>query len=371
MNTKIIRLTHVVHSFGTGGMEKGIATLVNKGSKHFEHSLLCLTTSGESRRLLKKPIRIVELKKAEGNSLRFIKRTAKALRSLNPDIIHTRNWSGLDGVIAARLAGFSNVVHGEHGWGVADVNGLKLKRLLIRRLLACWVTEFTCVSRQMLHWLHEDIRISERRITQIYNGVDCGSFRPATDLEREKIRENIGVSKNRPIIGIVSRLDPIKDHQTLFRAFYEVRKSHSQAVLLVVGDGPERRRLENIADCGIVFLGNRSDIPDVLRALDVFVLTSLNEGISNTILEAMATALPVVATNVGGTPEIAKNGATCILARPGDVDFICNAINEYLGDSEIRRAHGMAGRERVLRKFSIQAMVRGYESVWHRVAFRF
>jgi glycosyltransferase involved in cell wall biosynthesis len=137
---------------------------------------------------------------------------------------------------------------------------------------------------------------------------------------------------------------------------------------LVVGDGPERRRLESAAGEGIVFLGNRLDVPEILRSLDVFVLPSLNEGISNTILEAMASGVPVVATRVGGNPELVEDGQTGTLVSARDKEAFASALIRYLDDPDLRRLHGEAGRARACNHFSVSKMVDGYEAVYRRVA---
>ena len=206
-------------------------------------------------------------------------------------------------------------------------------------------------------------------MTQIYNGVDVEKYRQGNG--RDRIRVEIGLAADIPLVGVVGRLDPIKDHPTLFRAFEAVRTVLPEACLLVVGDGPERKCLENQAGDGVIFLGNRSDAPEILRALDLFVLPSLNEGISNTILEAMATGIPVVATRVGGNPEIAEEERTGILVKPGDSQSMAEAIVRYLQYPDLRTRHGEAGRQSVLKRFSIQAMVRSYEAVYRRVASAF
>jgi glycosyltransferase involved in cell wall biosynthesis len=166
---------------------------------------------------------------------------------------------------------------------------------------------------------------------------------------------------------VVGRLDPIKDHLSLFSAFETLRKRKADVCLLVVGDGPERRRLESAAGEGIVFLGNRLDVPEILRSLDVFVLPSLNEGISNTILEAMASGVAVVATRVGGNPELVEDDKTGTLVPAGDREAMASALSKYLNDPGLRRFHGEAGRARVCNHFSISKMVDGYEAVYRRV----
>ncbi len=359
-----IRVAHIVYTMGTGGLEKGVATIVRHASPGFEHVVLCLAHSGPSERLLPAGTPVVEFRKPSGNSLRFIWRVAREIRRLRPHVVHTRNWSALDGLIAARLAGVRNIVHGEHGWGVDDPDGLNPKRIRVRRFLSRWVREYTCVSAAMVPWLEHTVRVG-RPVTQIYNGVDPDVFRPGPG---GRVQEELGTPPGAFVAGIVGRLDPIKDHPTLLRAFARVRERHPDAVLLVVGDGPERESLERAAGDGVRFLGNRLDAPDVLRALDVFVLSSRNEGISNTILEAMATGLPVVATRTGGNPELVVDGSTGRLVPVGDVTAFADRLLAYLADPDLRRAHGAAGRERVLERFTIERMVASYETVYQRVA---
>ncbi len=362
-----LRVVHVLFSFATGGLEKGVATLTRHAAPDIEHVVLCLSASGESARLLRPGTPVVEMRKASGNSLRFLWRLSRQLKRLKPDVVHTRNWSGLDGVIAARLAGLRRVVHGEHGWGMEDPDGLNPKRVRIRRCLSRWVREYTCVSRSMDTWLSETIRV-RRPVTQIYNGVDTVAYAPAPD--RDALRARLGLPRGEFFAGVVGRLDPIKDHRTLFRAFARVREEFAGAALLVVGDGPERQALQAIAgpEAGVWFLGNRPDVPEILRCLDVFVLPSLNEGISNTLLEAMATALPIVATRVGGNPELVEDGAMGTLVPPGDPESLASAIAVYARNPALRLDHSSRARERATTTFPLEAMVSGYEAVYRRVA---
>ncbi len=354
---KKIRIAHVLHSFSTGGMEKGIASLVQATSREFEHIIICITSTGRSEELLPVGTQVISLEKSDGNSIGFILKLAKVIKNLKPDVIHTRNWGGLDGVLAARLAGISAIVHGEHGWGVIDTNGLKLKRVFIRRCISVFIKEYTCVSKQMVQWLRNDIQI-KKTISQIYNGVDFERYNP--------LEENS--TKNGLVIGIVARLDPIKDHSTLFGAFETVRKKIPNSKLIVIGDGPEREKLEQIAGKGVVFLGNRRDVPELLRTLDVFVLSSLNEGISNTILEAMATAIPVIASNVGGNPELVKDGINGCLFEPGDSEALANILLDYCQDTDKRKTHGMEARRSVMEKFTMDKMIDQYATVWKRIS---
>ncbi|WP_022668843.1 glycosyltransferase [Desulfospira joergensenii] len=360
-----VLVVHIVYSFDTGGLEKGIATLVQNASSSVKHTIICLSKAGDSVRLLPKDTPVIALKKKQGNSLRFIFKLARVLKKLKPDIVHTRNWSGMDGVLAARLANIKTVVHGEHGWDLEDPFGKNSKRVFVRRFFSRWIKEYTCVSVQMKTWLEREIRVPNR-VTQIYNGVDTGVYRP--DGVEADIRSKYNISNSAPLIGIVARLDPIKDHMTLFHAFSIVKKQIPEAKLLVIGDGPQKKILEEKAGEGVIFLGNCPDVPDIMRSLTVFTLTSLNEGISNTLLEAMATGLPIVATRVGGNTEIIANGVAGSLIDPGNPKQLADALLDYLMNEGKRLQHGRMARKTAGSDYSLQSMVEKYEKVYGRVA---
>ncbi len=360
-----IRVIHIVYSFGTGGLEKGIATLVRNASECFEHIVLCLHSSGETAQFLPAGTSVIELHKPSGNSLSFVWKLRRTIERLKPAIVHARNWGGTDGIIAARLAGVRAAIQGEHGWLIDDPEGMNVKRLRLRRIFDYWTQEYTCVSQHLSQWLVKTVKV-KRPVTQIYNGVDIQVFSPG---ERGKsVRAELGLSDKSFIIGMVGRLDPIKDHPTLFRAYQTLKREYADIHLIIVGKGPERQRLERLAGSDILFLGNRQDIPAILQATDVFALPSLNEGISNTILEAMAVGLPVITTNVGGNPELARDGKTGMLVPPAEPMAICAALRNYIRNPELARIHGDAGRKIVVEQFSVEQMVQGYERVYKRIA---
>ncbi len=353
-----IHIVYIIYSFSTGGMEKVIATLISNTCESYAHTIVCLTHSGRFEALLPEGIRVISMNKPPGNSLIFLFRLARLLRSLAPDIVHTLNWAGMDGVIAARLAGIKNIVHGEHGWGMEDPYGQNPKRVWIRRLLSFFVREYICVSRQIQDWLNSTIRVSSP-VNLIHNGVDTDQYCPGQRKDKQDFFH----------VGIVGRLDPIKDHATLIRAFQSIEDKIPEARLSIIGDGPERSRLEGMAegDSQIIFLGDRPDVADLLKSLDVFVLSSLSEGISNTILEALAAGLPCIVTNVGGNPAIVTDQGNGRLFAPGDWKTLAQYLMDYYNHPETRAAHGRAGREKVMKNFSVEAMIHGYIQVWKRI----
>jgi sugar transferase (PEP-CTERM/EpsH1 system associated) len=232
-------------------------------------------------------------------------------------------------------------------------------------MLAPLVTQFVTVSRDLARWLIEDVRVPARKVRTIYNGVDTCSFSPG---DREAARHGLGVPDGWKVVGTVGRLDPVKDHEGLIQAFARVPQD-GPVLLVLVGDGPLRGRLATVVSRldlqdRIRILGDRDDIPLLLRSFDVFVLPSVGEGVSNALLEAMATGLPVVATQVGGNQELVQDGVTGRLVEARCPEALAAVITAYLKNTELARRHGAAGRARVEREFSLTRMLAAYEELY-------
>jgi sugar transferase (PEP-CTERM/EpsH1 system associated) len=263
-------------------------------------------------------------------------------------------------------------VHGEHGWDVDDIGGTHFKPALLRRLHKPFVDRYITVSKDLAHYLAARIAIPPSRIAQIYNGVDSQRFQPAITKFRTWLPENFQ-SPRCVIIGTVGRAQAVKDQGTLITAFTALMRNRPDlrhwTRLVIVGDGPNLPALQaqvdalNIADITHV-PGARDDIPSVLQSFDAFVLPSLNEGISNTILEAMACGLPVIATGVGGNVELVESEATGSFFQPGDAAALTALLERYASDRALRDAQGASAREIVLQRYSMQAMIEQYMSVY-------
>jgi glycosyltransferase involved in cell wall biosynthesis len=185
-------------------------------------------------------------------------------------------------------------------------------------------------------------------------------------------RREQGVGEGDPVIGIAARFASVKDHATLLRAFGRVRVVRPDAKLVLAGDGELRGDLEALGDElnlgeSVRFLGVRRDVPELLATWDVFCLSSLSEGTSVTLLEAMAAGLPTVVTDVGGNPEIVEHGATGLLAPRGDDAGLADAMLALLADPQRRRRMGEAGRERVTRLFTLDRMIEDYRRLYRDV----
>jgi sugar transferase (PEP-CTERM/EpsH1 system associated) len=371
-------VVQVVHRLDVGGLENGVVNIVNRiPAERYRCTIVCL--AGYSRefraRIQRSDVDVVSLDKKPGKDLPMYGRMWRLLRRLRPAIVHTRNLGTIDMQWVAAAAGVQGRVHGEHGWEASDPLGRNSKSLAIRRACRPVIHRYVPMSKDIARWLERDVGVPAARIRQTYNGVDTSRFTPEgagpMDLPWASLSSDRAL-----VVGTVGRLDPVKDQAALLRAVRLVRDRRpglrETLRLLVVGDGPERARLERLAtELGLAdvawLAGRRQDTPELMRLIDVFALPSLNEGISNTILEAMATALPVVATRVGGNPELVVHGVTGTLVEPGSDEALGDALTAYLDDPGLRRRHGTAARARAAQQFSIDAMVDGYLSVYDEV----
>ncbi len=365
-------VAHVVHSLDVGGLENGVVNLVNTAGLRFRHVIVCMTTAGPLRDRLDPGVEVVTVGKRPGQDLAAVVRLIRLLRAVRPAIVHSRNWAALDAVPSARLAGVRVIVHGEHGREATDPEGRSERRNRIRRLIHPLVSQFVTVSRDLERWLIEDVRLPDRKVTAIPNGVDVTRFGCP---DRRAARRSLGLPDDSLVLGTVGRLDPVKDQAGLLRAFADLLPAHPEAWLIVAGNGPCRENLHGLAASlriseRVRFLGERPDVPVVLAAMNLFVLPSIAEGMSNTLLEAMASGLPVVATRVGGNPELIEEGVNGRLVPAQDSGALTAAIAGYLDDPHLRALHGKASRERVASSFSLERMTEAYVNLYGRLLAR-
>lgn len=374
-------VAHVIHRLDVGGMENGLVNLINRiPQERYRHAVVCLTEHAEFRdRIRRENVPLFALHKREGNDLRLHFRLWRVLRDLKPTLVHTRNLAAIEGVLSAALAGAPYRVHGEHGRDVQDMDGTSLKYRLLRQALSPFVHRFIPLSNELETYLENRVGISPRKITRICNGVDTDKFRPARG-GRSPLPLKGFAEPDSVVIGTVGRMKEVKNPLLLARAFIrlgELLPEHEHRMRLVmVGDGPLKSQIEEIVKSSgiesVVWLpGSRDDIPELLRGMDVFVLPSLVEGISNTILESMASGIPVVATEVGGNSELVDDGVTGALVPPDDLESMARAIADYVRDADCRRSQGRAGRLKTERDFSMERMVEAYLGVYDEVLYKF
>ena len=365
---------HVVHRFATGGLENGVVNLINHmPASAYRHAVLALTEVGDFRhRVQRDGVGFVSMHKPSGHGASLYRPLLRVLRDLQPAIVHTRNLGPLEMQPVAAWAGVPVRIHGEHGRELNDLDGNNRRMQWVRRLYAPFVHRYIALSRDLDQYLAGRVGIAPQRISQIYNGVDGDAFCAA--------RSGPAALAGCPfdpaahwLVGSVGRMQGVKHQTLLARAFVlalqQAPALRAQARLVLVGDGPLRAECNTILQAGgaqaLAWLpGERADVADVMRALSCFVLPSLAEGISNTILEAMASGLPVIASAVGGNGELVRDGQSGVLFPSDDVQALANAIVRLHADRRAAQQMGQAGRTAVDQQYSLQAMVAAYQQVY-------
>jgi glycosyltransferase involved in cell wall biosynthesis len=285
---------------------------------------------------------------------------------MKPDVVHSRNWGAVEAVVAARWRGCA-VVHSEHGLEAGADAREPRRRIWFRRLAFELADRVLSVSYQLRDLHANRTGFSAEKITVVHNGVDTERFRPDAAV-RARVRQELGIEEEEFCIGAVGNLLPVKDHVTLLRAAEMFAPGAGKWRLLLIGEGSERAALmaftgERPALRPVTFLGSSDRVAELLNAMDAYVLPSLAEGISNALLEAMASGLPVIATNVGGNPEVVDRGSG-LLFRAADAGELAKHLQLLRADRERRLDLAQVARRRIMTCFSIESMLRNYSGIY-------
>jgi sugar transferase (PEP-CTERM/EpsH1 system associated) len=373
---------HVVYRFDVGGLENGIVNLINHmPAQTYRHAVLALTDISDFRqRIRHSDVEFLALHKPPGHAVWFYPQLFKLFRKLRPQIVHSRNLAALEVQVPAWAAGVPVRIHGEHGRDVGDLDGSHVTYQRLRRLYKPFVHRYTALSRDLADYLTEKVGVSREKVTQVYNGVDTARFSPVAS----GVPSITGCPFNPAqhwLVGTVGRMQTVKDPVMLAHAFAQALilapQLRSRLRLVMVGEGPLRAQAQavlNTAGLGALawLPGERSDVQDVLRGLHAFALPSLAEGVSNTILEAMASSLPVVATAVGGNADLVLQGKTGYIVPAAHPQAMALRLVELASSPERALKLGQAGRQRVQAAFSLSAMVSAYQALYdqqlHRIS---
>lgn len=365
-------IAHVVYRFDYGGLENGVVNVVNGlPDTAFRHAIIALTEASDFQRRIRRPdVSVHALNKRQGKDPGAYMRLFRLLRQLRPAIVHTRNLGTLDCTLVARLAGVPSRIHGEHGWDTYDPDGTNRKYRALRRMLNPTIDRFVTVSTELEQWLVQDVGIRAAKVQRICNGVNTDVFRPRASRERQLLPAERFAPQS-IVVGSVTRFQEIKDPLNLVRGFIAARRDpRGQSLrLLMIGDGalraPAQALLDEAGESANAWLpGSRDDVAPLLREMDVFALSSRREGISNTVLEAMASGVPVVASATGGNLELIEDGRTGTLVPPADSEAIARVLLSYAGDDGMRERHGHAARARAEREYSLRRMLSDYENLY-------
>ena len=372
---------HVVYRFDTGGLENGIVNLINRmPPQAYRHAVVALTEVNPAfaKRITRSDVEYFSMHKPPGHGARLWRPMAALIRRTQPAVLHTRNLAALEMQVPAAWCRVPARVHGEHGRDVEDLDGSSRRLQWVRRLYSPLVHHYVALSRDLAGYLEHRVGIAPQRVTQVYNGVDSQRFAPSP-TGREPLPGSPFGDPSFWVVGTVGRMATVKDQTHLARSFVRALELapalKPRLRLAMIGDGPLRAESQAILEAAglsdLAWLpGERSDVPDVMRSLDCFALPSLAEGISNTILEAMSTGLPVVATDVGGNADLVVNGSTGQIVPAADVEALATALVRMAGDPARAVVMGRAGRAEAERRFSMQAMVDTYQGVYDRLLGR-
>lgn len=364
-----VRVGFVLHSMHIAGAEVLVAETIRRLGDRIDPVVFCLDVVGPlGGRLLREGVPVVAFGRKPGFDFSVSKRMAKEIRERRVEVLHAHQYTPFFyGAIAARLSGHRpKVIFTEHGRHFPDV--VSTRRRLANRLVMDRLADYVnAVCAFSARSLSEVEGFSKRRIEVIPNGVDLPRYGRIADIV--SLRRHLGLDPSRRYIATVARFHPVKDHRTLLHAFSEVAAVRHDVDLLLAGDGVLRDTLEKLAvelrvDQRVQFLGVRNDVASLLAASDVFALTSVSEAASITLLEAMASGLPVVVTAVGGNPEIVRDGVDGLLAPRGDSHAIARAIVRVLDDGRLAFNMGQSGAERVRTQFRLDDTVERYFSLY-------
>lgn len=369
------RILHVVEALGVGGgVENGIANLIERmDPSRFEHVLCAVFHLGPL--VGRYPADRVPLVCLEQKARKFaiqVGPLAQTIRKLKPDIVHSRNWGALEAVVAGRWVRSCRVIHSEHGFEV-DPMREPARRNWVRRVAFELADRVFSVSSQLRGTLARRTGFPERKIGVIHNGVETRRFRSDASVRR-RLRGELGISEEEFCIGCVGRLNRIKDYPTMLRAAEVFNRSCASWRLLIVGAGTELSALQEFAGARpalrgrVQFLGPSDRVPELLNAMDAYVLPSICEGISNSLLEAMAAGLPVIASDTGGNPEVVVDGESGLLFPVGDFQGLADRLVVLCGRRELRDRLARGGLRRVEERFSLDSMVASYEEMYGSLA---
>lgn len=373
----LLRVLHVIPRLGLGGTENGVLKIIRGlGADKFEHRICAvrgIDADFAKREGLESKAYSVASSRAGFQFPLF--RLKRIMREFRPHIVHSRNFGALEAVPAARIARVPVAIHSEHGYELEIVAGLPLRRRILYRALCGMADALFTVTDDLRTYHSAQSWLPVDRFRVIYNGVNTEKFAPEPN-PGAAIRSEFGIPASRFVAGSVGRLVAIKDHITLLRATEILAKQGKNVHALIVGDGPELKNLQAYAAASsalagrITFAGSSNRVHELLHAMNAFVLSSICEGMSNTILEAMSCGLPVVATRTGGNAELVEEGRSGYLFTPGNVEALSALLSRIAEDAVQAREIGMTARRRAAAQFSIAGMIQRYQELYTELASR-
>lgn len=365
---KRLRIIHVLHRMGAGGTELALRRVVaGLDPERFENIICTVAPIPEDEQTA--GARFVSLQRRGRKTGSLVGDFARLFGRERPDVVHSRNWGAIEAVVAGQLARVPRIIHSEHGRDIHTMNGDPWRRRVFRRFCYALADEVFAVSGELRDHYAAQVGVPVHKLGLIPNGVDTGRFQPDTEA-RLTMRRRLRIGNDTVVAGTVGRLDPVKDHATLLLAAEQLATAGSRLQFVIVGGGPEHELLRTRIEASpvlrkrVILAGETTRPEDWLNAFDIFVLPSLSEGMSNTVLEAMATALPCVVTSVGANADLVQDGHTGYLVEARDADTMADRMLELAADPQLRSTFGGRGRLKVETQFSLPRMLANYTRLY-------
>lgn len=366
----MIKIAFIIDTINlpAGGTEKQLLLLMKNIDRERFHPYLCVLRSSEwlKKEFAHLPVYILGIDSFKHpNTYYRIWKYSEFLKRERIDIIQTHfRDSNLAGILAARMAGTRVVISTRRNQGYWHNH----KEIMIQKFLNRWVTLFIANSYSTKRWAEEVEAISENRIYVVYNGIDLEPYKRITVETKERYRRLIGITDSSPVVGIVANLRPVKGIDVFLKAAAIVKKEIPGARFIIVGDGMEKENLMGLCnelslDGSVRFLGKKEDVVSILGALDIGVLSSHSESLSNSIIEYLAAGLPIVSTDVGGGREAIEEGVNGFIVPVGDFKAMAERIIKIIKGGKSYLI-GIENRKRAGEKFSLVNTINEYEKIY-------
>lgn len=373
-----IRVVYCIDNMQVGGTElNALRTAERLDRRRFSISVVCIRDTGPLMARYQEagiPVHSFPMTSLLGvEAVRQGLRLVRLLRQERADIVHSHDaYTSVYGTICARIAGVRGIIASRRSWHSPHLRG---RILQANRIAYRFAHRVVGNSPSVSRLVESEGGVSASRIVTIPNFLDPEAFEPIPAADRRRMLDELGVPQDAFVVGIVARLSLVKDHATLLRAIASLRLQIPALHCVLIGDGPERPHLEALADSlGIRdlvhFAGERTQPPNLHGLFDVSVLCSTSEAFPNSVLEAMAAARPVVATDVGGTPDAVHQGTTGLLVRPSDPSRLADAILRLYTEPALRTKLGIAACAAARAGYSADAVIGQVESLYTRLAGR-
>ncbi len=368
-HSKKINILHTVLSLEMGGLEKVVADTVSGLDKtKYNVEVCCFDSLGHFAAILDDLGIVVTLlqRNQDHYDYFFPFRLKKLLHNKKTDILHMHSGTFFLGTQAALLAGIPRMVYTDHGRHYVEPKIL----LAMDRFCGYFVKKIVAVSHELERYLADVVKLPEGKLTTIINGVNTRQFAPLP--KSTSLLAELNIPACHRIIGTVGRLAEVKDQVSMIRAFAQACEERTDITLLFIGDGPllpllqQTARNYNISE-RVVFAGKRCDVAQLMNLIDIFMLTSLSEGTSMSLLEAMATGAAPIVTDVGGNPSIVQQKVNGIVVKPGDIAAMTAAINALLENNAVRDSYSNNAIETVRSNYSLESMIGKYSEVYNEL----